>query len=302
MPPHNPYLAYRRDTGRLIYWIIQTSNAIIGSASDLPDDAPKSPNTNGQVTVASLLSLVNLVSKQAVPVPNAILALFHSVIEARRTMYESYLMFVAGKPDPEMEQSNRSHKHFLDVLSEGFKLLGSDAWLEGRKSKASGAPNRSTESEEDDDIEDVLFSNKFAALKLGTATAAGQEQEGDENDEGDDDEDGSAVQQPKATQQRRHQSKPGKGKKGKKAGGKKRGNKQARLPAAAKKTAIIEDIPVESYRIIQDTQGIVTMYLMANYTLAREWITLRGHLQSVWRNVAYEKLPWLVRCRTLPSR
>lgn len=52
------------------------------------------------MTVAGLLSLVKLVSKQAVPVPNAILALFNGVIEARRTMYESYLMFVAGKPDP----------------------------------------------------------------------------------------------------------------------------------------------------------------------------------------------------------
>lgn len=187
-----------------------------------------------------------------------------------------------------MEQSNRSHEHFLDVLSEGFKLLGGDAWSEGRKSKASGAPNKSTESEDDDDIEDVLFSNKFAALKIGTATAEGQEQEGDEDDNDEDDEDGFAVPQHTPTQQRRQQSKPGKGKKGKKGGGKKKANKQARPPAAAKKTASIEDIPAESDRIIQDTQGIMTEDLLAIYTLTREWITLRAHLQNVWREVPTE--------------
>ena len=54
MATHNPYLACKRDTGRLIYWAVQTSNAIIGPAPELLDDALKTLNTDGQVTVADL--------------------------------------------------------------------------------------------------------------------------------------------------------------------------------------------------------------------------------------------------------
>jgi hypothetical protein len=50
----NPYLAYKRDTSRLTYWIITTSNHIVASCKTLPDDTPRVLITNGQVTVSGL--------------------------------------------------------------------------------------------------------------------------------------------------------------------------------------------------------------------------------------------------------
>lgn len=47
---------------------------------------------------------------------------------------------------------------------------------------------------------------------------------------------------------------------------------------------------MESYRIIQDTEGIITDYLMAIYAFMREWMDLRGFIQELWHDVAYDGL------------
>ncbi|KAI5853289.1 hypothetical protein GGS23DRAFT_620885 [Durotheca rogersii] len=85
MAPLNPYLTYKRDTSRLIFWIIQVSNAIITSLSTFPDDAPTTPNTNGQITVSSLVSLSKLIAKHIGPVPSAVKGYITAPVE----MYSS---------------------------------------------------------------------------------------------------------------------------------------------------------------------------------------------------------------------
>ncbi|KAL7621943.1 hypothetical protein AAE478_007443 [Parahypoxylon ruwenzoriense] len=273
MAPLNPYLAYKRDTSRLIFWIVKVSNAIIASSSTLPDNAPKIPNTNGQVTVSSLVSLSKLIAKHIDPIPSAILALFDSVIQARAATYEAFQQLVANKSDPEIERSNVSHKHFINALAEAFEALGGAAWAE--KYKLAGPP-----PDDQADLEQVLFANKFAVLSLDGDTVL--EDEGASNDGTD-----LEPQQHQAAQRRQQKKSSGKGKKGKHG---KNANKKKKQNPPAAKTQSLDDVPVESYRIIQDEEGIITDYLMAVYALVQEWAGLRAYVQGLWRDVAYNGL------------
>jgi len=74
---------------------------------------------------------------------------------------------------------------------------------------------------------------------------------------------------------------PGKGNKKK---GKKSKKKEA--PPLAE-SAKLDSVPLESYRIIDDTEGIVTDYLMAVYSLLEEGMKLRSFVQKTWQDVAY---------------
>ncbi|KAI4865144.1 hypothetical protein F4820DRAFT_309220 [Hypoxylon rubiginosum] len=277
MAPLNPYLAYKRDTSRLMYWIVRESNAIIASSSTLPDDVPKTPNTNGQVTVSSLVTLSKLIGKHIGAVPPTILGLFDAVIQARTAAYETFQQLVANKPDPDIERSNASHRHFLNALSEAFEALGGPAWAEKEKSKPAD-PTADNQA----DLEQVLFVNTFAALNLDEGATL------DEEDDGvNDDESNLESQQNQARQRPRPKKSTGKGKKRKSGKSIKKKGKQQQPTA---KTPSLDEVPVESYRIIQDEEGIITDYLMAVYALVQEWAELRVYLQEVWREVAYEGL------------
>jgi len=83
------------------------------------------------------------------------------------------------------------------------------------------------------------------------------------------------------TQRRAVRRGPGKGseKKGKK-------NKKKEAPPV-EETANLDSVPLESYRIIDDTDGIVTDYLMAVYSLLEEGVKLRSFVQKTWQDVAY---------------
>lgn len=50
------------------------------------------------------------------------------------------------------------------------------------------------------------------------------------------------------------------------------------------------DIPIESYRIIEDEDGHVSEYLLAVYAVVHEWMDLRSFTQDIWREVAYDGL------------
>lgn len=150
----NPYLSYKRDTSRLIYWIVQTSNEIISQSGVLPDDVPSTPNLSGQITVASLVPLCKLIAKHVSTTPPAILQLFRSVIDARTTSYQSFQSLVEERPDPDVEKSNATHLHFISVLAEAFDILGGTSLQDP-------APPSSSYPEE---LEQVLFGNQFAVL------------------------------------------------------------------------------------------------------------------------------------------
>lgn len=84
---------------------------------------------------------------------------------------------------------------------------------------------------------------------------------------------------------RRKQARPGRGKNGKEGKKSKKKRKQAPTKEQPKK---LDDVPLESYRIIEDGDGLITDYLMAVYEIAKEWSSLRGFLQGLRREVAYD--------------
>ncbi|TKW55997.1 hypothetical protein CTA1_11360 [Colletotrichum tanaceti] len=273
MATHNSYIAYKRNTRHLLYWMVHASNSVVKALPADPDDesdssTPVALNTSGQTTVAGLVAMAELIGKHIKPIPPAIFKLLRSVIVARSAHHAEFQQFAAAKPDADMEKSNASHKFFIDALARAFKALGGDAWVSSQKAATDLDAS---------EIEQVIFSNKFSALKLGA-------DDGDQSSgESSDDEPG-----PSAAPQRRASRKPGKGKKGKK--GKKPKTKKKQKPSTTARTADLDEVPLESYRIIEDEDGIVTDYLMAVYSIAKEWSDLRNYLQGVWHDVAYKGL------------
>ncbi|KAF2868102.1 hypothetical protein BDV95DRAFT_580257 [Massariosphaeria phaeospora] len=183
------YLTYKKDTSRLLYWVINTSNGILQSGASAEERAPVTVNSTGQSTVSEIVSMAKLIAKHVQPVPAAVFRLFQAVIKARSTTHDAFQQIVNQTPDPEIERSNATHKHFIDALTEAFHALG--------------------------------------------------------------------------------------------------GAKQAPQPTTE---ASIADVPVESYRIIEDKDGLVSEYLLAVYAVITEWCELRSTVQDLWREVAYEGL------------
>jgi hypothetical protein len=264
MAYHNSYIQYKRDTRHLVHWMIHTSNSIIKSSSSAPTSnyASASVNMTGEISVSAFVPLSNLIVKHINPIPSIIYRLFQSVIDARTATHALFQQIVATKPDPEIEKSNISHRRFIDALTEAFKTLGGEEWASKSTSETSN-PN-------EEDIDEALFRNKFSTLGIDGHS---------DGEEGEDAVEGESSGRPKRPANN-HTAKRKKGKRGKKAKGKK--------PAV--KEANFDEIPLESYRIIEDESGVVTDYLMAVYSLVKEWIELRNYVQGLWREVSYGDL------------
>ena len=177
-----------------------------------------------------------------------------------------FQQIVSKKPDPEIEKCDISHKHFIDGLTEAFEVLGGKTWASEQKSE-----NKTADEE---DIDDVIFTNTFSALNLGVSNNVDEEEDAESDDLG-----------PSIVPLARPKKKStGKGKKGK--GGKKSKAKKKQVV----KEASIDEVPLESYRIIEDESGTITDYLMAVYSLVKQWVELRDYLQDLWREVSYDGL------------
>lgn len=94
---------------------------VIKSSAVSEADAPRIPNSTGQITVAGLVSLAKLISKKISPIPSTTYRLFQSVIEARTNFHAIFQQAASENPDPELLRQNDSHKHFIDALIEAFK-------------------------------------------------------------------------------------------------------------------------------------------------------------------------------------
>jgi hypothetical protein len=180
MADQNSYLRYKRDTRHLLYWMIHASNTILKSSASLPatasDATLKTVNTTGQITVSALVPMSKLIAEHINPIPSTIYRILQSVIDARKATYAVFQQIVTKKPDPEIERSNASHKHFIDSLTEAFEALGGKVWVSKQ--------NSANETPDEEDTEDVIFANKFSALNLSESNGA--EEEGDaESDEPD---------------------------------------------------------------------------------------------------------------------
>ena len=270
MPVHNRYLAYKRDTSQLVYWMTHTSNDIIRTKTVAGGEASDLFNKSGSATISQIVSMSKLIAQHIDQVPFLIYRLLHSVIDARSAIHAVFQQMAISNPDPEIEKSNASHRFFIYALTEAFEVLGGQTWMANGSQK---------QNDEQDDIEEVLIANKFHALGL------------DDTQEGEiaaDQEESVGEQQSasaNATPGRQNQRSRGKGKKGKH--GKKRKQQQYQMPKKVEPPAV----PMESYKIIEaGDSGLVTEYLMAVYEMFRECTDLRGYLQDIWRDTAYNNL------------
>ncbi|KAF1815110.1 hypothetical protein P152DRAFT_412254 [Eremomyces bilateralis CBS 781.70] len=247
--------------------MIHTSNKILES-SNL--QISESINNTGQIAISSFVPVSKLIAQHVNLVPLEIYRLFQSIIAARKATHEAFVQIVSRKPDPEIERSNTSHKLFIDVLTEAFHVLGGDAWIARQKA--------ATEPPDEEDLDQAIFANQFSILGLGGKKE--EEEEEEEEKEADDTErlDGPSTNIPTRQQQKKS--------KGSRKHGKRR-QKSKKNPQPAVKEPSLEEVPLESYRIIEDESGLLTDYLMAVYSLVRQWIDLRNSIQSLWRQVSY---------------
>ncbi|KAK4210691.1 hypothetical protein QBC37DRAFT_447678 [Rhypophila decipiens] len=279
MASRNAYLRYKYETSRIIYWIVQTSNKIIRSSptNASVDATIHEKAASGQVTVAGLVALAKLIGGHIDKTPAVILSLFRSVIDARAATHATFQQLAAQTSDPDIMKSNESHKLFIDALQLAFDALGGDAALkaatevQGQKASGQSAVTDQTNAatvQTKDDMDQIILTNKFDKLDIEGIQEADAESEEE-------------AAPAKSTPARRKQVKPGKGKQG----------KQPKKPKrSAGQEAEVEPLPLESYRIIQDTEGHMTDYVMAVYEMMHQIVTLRCKMQEIWREVAYDGL------------
>lgn len=158
-PSRNTYLEYKRNTGRLIKWVVTTAEVVSEKLrlaspaipvppiptvpkksshgkgkkkkqSDPVDDDPASPPSS-EINATKLIQLSRLISSPAVttkPVPATIYSLFESVIKSRTAAYNFWLDIDAVNPSDETKRSNEGHKGFIDALQAAFEALGGLEW------------------------------------------------------------------------------------------------------------------------------------------------------------------------------
>ena len=235
MTRQNIYLTYKKDTSRLLYWIINTSNGLLQSGRNT-DDIPVTINTTGRITVAEMIHMSTFIGKHFEPIPSTILTLLEAVIEARSTVYAAFQQIMNAKPDPFIKSSSANHEYFIDALTEAFEALGGNSRNLGKVS-----------DEEQLDADDI-FLNQFSVLSLGGA----------KNDEGD----ASSEDDAPSMQRRPQKKKTGNGKKGKRSKRAKR-----RLGLDSTKEPRLANVPIESYVIIEEKDGNRSDYLLAVYAV-----------------------------------
>lgn len=276
MADHNTYLKYKRDERYLVYWIIHASAHI---TKEFPSNSIEGTTLTGAISLSMLKSLSELISKHIDPIPITIFRLFGSVIDARKKTQRFYLQSTTSDPDPEIQQSNVSHQHWIEGLTEAFNLLGGETWQKGKQRKS----NTSDTFDEDEEL--VIFSNTFSMLSLDSQTEGGGE--GDADADGGEEDAGipeAAIHQTARRSKQKPSKKGNKNKRGQKP--KTKGNTVESTSGSAPQE--IPEIPLESYCIIKDETGMITDYLMAVYSITDQLIRLRHELQGAWYSVAYQ--------------
>ncbi|KAJ0269144.1 hypothetical protein COL940_012711 [Colletotrichum noveboracense] len=264
-PPENSYLAYKRDTRHLLYWVINTSNSIVKRYPTSQDEVPLSirvnVNTSGQTTVAELVAMGQLIARHMRRIPQGIVHLLRSVISARSLHYEQFQKFASAYPDADLVKSNSSHKHFIDALTDILKEFGGTFQPDTEATKSFDVCQQ--------DVEEMLFSNRFSVLSINRVDG---DMESDE-DSGDE-------SRPPAHQQAAKKIRKGKKKQSKKSnckGG----------PRTASDSGL-ENVPMESYRLLEGDDCL--LYIMAVFSLRHQWLHLRRQIREAWNEVAYEDL------------
>ena len=139
---HSTYQQYKKNTSTLIRWIVTTASSC--TAPSTPKPANNNPKHKkkaakaarnesakafpSEISTSKLVSLSIAIAEAKQPVPNAIYALFDSVISARTAAHEIWKTLSVEHPDPDIEKSNEGHWAFIVALQSAFDALGGAIW------------------------------------------------------------------------------------------------------------------------------------------------------------------------------
>ncbi|KAF6824056.1 hypothetical protein CPLU01_11052 [Colletotrichum plurivorum] len=260
------YVQYKKDTRHFLYWIINTSNSIIETCPISRSSQVHLPavNTTGETTVDGLVAMTELINAHMAEVPSAILQLVQSIIKARRSHFDAHQRLASASPDADLQRKNASHKYFIDTLQRVFTLLGGDEGL-AQRDTGDGAGSKDNTDDEVDDIEKILFSNKFSALHLSLAEASSDEDSVEDNEH--------------LTRSQQRQRKTT----GRKA-------KQKRKSKKASSAAGVgsANVPLNNYRLLESDESKEAEHFVAMLAMRSEWIEARHVLQTTWKGVSYD--------------
>ena len=147
MLQQSTYQQYKKNTSTLIRWIVTTASSCSDPIAPKPINnnpkhkkkaakAARSENARAfpsEITTSKLMSLSAAIAEAERPVPDAVYALFDSVIGARTAAHEIYKTLSISHPDPNIEKSNESHWAFIVALRSAFDTLGGATWIECRE-------------------------------------------------------------------------------------------------------------------------------------------------------------------------
>lgn len=147
MLQRSTYQQYKKNTSTLIRWIVTTASSCTAPVAPKPINnnpkhrkkAAKSARTENskafpsEVSTSKLVSLSTAIAEAQQPVPEAIYALFESVIGARTAVHDIWKALSINHPDPEIEKSNEGHLAFIVALQSAFDTLGGVIWRQGHE-------------------------------------------------------------------------------------------------------------------------------------------------------------------------
>ncbi|KAG5982068.1 hypothetical protein E4U55_002328 [Claviceps digitariae] len=259
------YLTYKRETSRLVFLLVTASNAILSVKN-----VKAKLNTSGKLDSSGFVPSAELIRQHMRSVPCEILRLLKSVIELRTSHYAEFQRRVSANPNFKTEESNKSHKHFIDVLSRAFDILGGEDGLKKQNIDKMEADNKEIS---DQDFQ-ANCSNIFARLHLHDTDSNGEEEDDDDDEVADETTSGIG-------HARKVRSRPAKSKKGKSSHGKNPANKKQ------KHRKHLGAFSIETYGILDDDHHVAAEYFLAVSSFLEQCIDLRLHCQTAWYKMAY---------------
>lgn len=257
MLPRIDYFRYKDRTHHVTRWLVKSSNAIL--LRDPHAQGPPPADDPGELqlavnrtgdTTVNGLIAMARLVSRHVSTPSAVFETLQSAIELRTTYHNSYTTL-----NPDQAKKNDSHKHFIEALRKVSVYLGGAVKSMTVSAKGEAGGERT----------DAFFANRFDSLHVQASDSDGEQE---------------VIIEPSLTAPHHRKAKAKLGKKGKI-------KKRSKQPRPAPPP---EDLPLESYKIIQDEEGALADYLMAVLSLIQEWIDLRVFVQNLWQEVAYNGL------------
>lgn len=272
------YANYRRQISPLVYWVLQTSTALVWSLPSSYPDAPDVPLGDSHITLSNLVALSKFIGKHVEPgdVPTTILGLFLIVICAVHDCQATLQRIATRKQHPDYEKGISSLERFAEALEECYAALGGWDWAlhdyTPLDSLYASLPLTKGNV-------DCLVIKEFVALDPPEASEADQDSEKETSQQAG----------PRLGHQRK-QARPGKGKRGRRRKDKDTAKPKAKDIDKGPLPDVLSNTLLESFDVILDRYGMTTGYIIAAYDLIKDCVEFRAYLQDLWYEVAYEGL------------